>query len=262
MFRWASIPFDCVRRLEPAPLVHLLPHRVTSSSRSQRRVVGLLLSLAIPPSVRATGPDVADNSMRQFLAQDDDQHSYRATRRLEAENGGRKAWIEAVTEFSPRTGFRYEITAEGGSSYIRTKVLHAVLDGERDVIARGETPRSALACSNYVFQPNGVDADGLANVLLSPRREDRALVTGTMFLRPGDGELVRLQGRLVKNPSFWVKNVDIVRSYERIEGVVLPVALESNAQLRLLGPATLHMTYVYVAIDGHPIAPAQIARHR
>ena len=35
--------------------------------------------------------------------------------RLEAENGSRKGWIEAVTEYSPETGFRYEITAEGGS---------------------------------------------------------------------------------------------------------------------------------------------------
>ena len=225
-------------------------------------IVVLLLGMMIEPGVRAIAPDHAEHSIRQFLAQDDEPHSYRATRRLEAANGSRRGWIEASTEFSPRTGFHYEVTAEGGSSYIRTKVLRALLDGERDAIAHGETGRAALALSNYAFQANGMDAEGLANVLLSPRREDRLLVSGTMFLRPGDGELVRLQGRLAKSPSFWVKSVSLVRSYERIEGVVLPVGLESKAQLRMLGSATLHMAYEYSEIDGHPVAPPQLAHSR
>ena len=76
-----------------------------------------------------------------------------------------------------------------------------------------------------------------------------------MFLQP-DGGLVRLEGRLAKSPSFWVTHVDIVRSYERINGAIVPVALESNAQLRMLGAATLRMTYTYSEIDGHPIGPA------
>lgn len=211
--------------------------------------------MAIPPSVRATVPDVAETSIRQFLAQDAGQHPYRAARRLEAENGSRRGWIEAVTEYSKSTGFRYVITAEGGSSYIRSKVLRAVLDGERDVIAQGETARLALARSNYIFQPNGVDAEGLANILLSPRRQERVLVSGTMFLQPSDGDLVRVEGRLAKSPSFWVKNVDVIRSYERIAGAIVPVALESNAELRLLGAAKLRMTYVYSEIDGYPVAP-------
>jgi hypothetical protein len=105
-----------------------------------------------------------------------------------------------------------------------------------------------------IFQPNGVDDDGLANVLLSPRRKEPVLVDGTMFLKPGDGNLVRLEGRLAKSPSFWVKNVDIVRKYERIAGVVVPVALESKAQVRLLsGAATLRMTYIYAEIDGRSV---------
>jgi hypothetical protein len=213
---------------------------------------GVLL-LALAPVARATAPDEADYSIRQFLAQDDTQHPYRATRRLEAENGTRSGWLEAVTEYSPANGFSYEITAEGGSGYIRAKVLRAVLDGERDVIAKGETARSSLARSNYNFQGNGVDSDGLANVLLSPRRKERVLLSGTMFLRPLDGDLVRLQGRLAKSPSFWIKNVDIIRTYERIDGAVVPVALETKAQVRFLGAATLRMTYVYSAIDGQPI---------
>jgi len=191
------------------------------------------------------------------LAQDDTQKPYRAWRRLQAENGGRMGWMEVVTEYSPESGLRYSIAAEGGSSYIRSKVLKAVLEGEREVIANGETARSSLSPANYVFQPNGIDATGLANVMLSPRRKERVLVAGMMALNASDGGLVRLQGRLAKSPSFWVKNVDIVRTYERIDGNVVPVALESKAQVRLLGEATLRMTYSYSEIDGHPIVDSR-----
>jgi hypothetical protein len=218
-------------------------------------VVFLLVGMAvISDELWADAPDPADASIRQFLAQDDTQRPYRATRRLEARNGEREGWLEAITQYSPTTGFRYEVKAEGGSDYIRAKVLRKVLDGEQEAIARGEARRSSLDRSNYTFQPNGLDDSGLANVLLSPRRKERILLSGKMFLRPDDGGLVRLEGRPAKSPSFWVKNVEVVRSYERILGTVVPVSLESTAQVRLLGPATFRMTYSYTEIDGKPVA--------
>jgi hypothetical protein len=219
----------------------------------QRHVVILLLAIVFASSARATVPDAADQPIRQFLAQEDAQPAYRAIRRLEAENGSRKGWIEALTEYSPVTGFHFQTTAEGGSGYIRSKILTAVLEGEREVIANGETARSSLALANYRFQGNGIDAEGFANVLLSPRRKERVLISGTMFLKPTDGDLVRLQGRLAKSPSFWIKDVDIVRTYQRIGGTVVPVALETKAQVRFLGEATLRMTYIYMDIDGRSV---------
>jgi hypothetical protein len=221
------------------------------------RVIFMLMAIVLASNARATVSDPADHSIRKFLAQDSSQRPYRAVRRLEAENGSRKGWIEAITEYSPEAGFRYEITAEGGSGYIRANVLKAVLDGEREVIAHGETSRSSLTPSNYTFQANGIDPDGLANVLLSPRRKERALVSGMMALNASDGALVRLQGRLAKSPSFWVKNVDIVRTYERLDGKVVPVAVAAKAQVRFLGDATLRMTYVYSEIDGRRLASAR-----
>jgi hypothetical protein len=219
----------------------------------RRRVVLVLLTLASAVSASATAPDAADQCIKQFLAQGDTLRPYKALRRLEARNGSRTGWLEALTEYSPDAGFRYQVSSEGGSAYIRAKVLKAVLDAERDVIARGEAARSALTRTNYEFQPNGIDGDGLANVLLSPRRKERVLVSGMMALNASDGALVRLQGRLAKTPSFWVKNVDIVRTYKRIEGIVMPVALDSTAQVRFAGDATLRMTYAYSEIDRRAI---------
>jgi hypothetical protein len=216
----------------------------------------LLLTMVLAPQLRATAPttaEAAEQSMKQFLAQGDAQRSYRATRRLEARHGGSIGWLEADTEYSPTSGFRYTITAEGGSGQLRDKALKPILAGERDAVARGEIARSALAPCNYEFQVHGVDENGLAKVLLAPKRKERVLVSGAMFLRPVDGELVRVQGRLAKSPSFWVKTVDIVRTYERIEGAVMPVALETTAQVRMFGTATLTMTYRYSEVDGRAV---------
>ena len=119
------------------------------------RLTVLLLLLGCASNARAIVPDAADRSIQRFLAQDDTQPQYRAVRRLEATNGSRTAWLDAVAEYAPATGFADHVTAEGGSDLIRNKVLKAVFDGERDVIARGDRARSSLAVANYRFQADG-----------------------------------------------------------------------------------------------------------
>lgn len=228
-----------------------------------RSLGAVLLMMAIGSQLRATVPattEAAEQSMKQFLQQGDGPRPYKATRRLEARHGGSIGWIEAATEYAPATGFRYTIVAEGGSGSLRDKALKPILEGEREAVAKGEISRSALAPCNYEFQVNGLDENGFAKVLLSPKRKERSLVAGAMFLRPVDGELVKVQGRLAKSPSFWIKTVDIVRSYERIDGTVMPVSLETTAQVRMFGTATLTMTYDYTEIDGHPVQSRTMAR--
>ena len=209
----------------------------------------LILATFAPTLLATTDEDPLD----RFLAHDARQPHYRGTRHLEAENGKRRGWLDVGTEYAPATGFRYQITAHGGSDYIRTKVLKAVLDGERGVVAAGEDTRSSIARTNYTFQTKGIDDDGFAHVLLVPRRKERTLVAGVMLLRPAQAELARVEGRLAKNPSFWVRNVDIVRTYERIGGVVVPVTMNSKAHIRFFGPATFRMTYSYSEINGQPV---------
>jgi hypothetical protein len=208
---------------------------------------------AAMPSGWTTPPVGNDHPIRQFLAQDDATPPYTAERWLEAETGSRTGWILAITTYSPQKGFTYDVTAEGGSGFIRSRVLRAVLDGERDVIAKGQSSRSSIALDNYQFKPGDINADGLATVELTPLRREHVLVAGTMTLRARDGDLVCLQGRLARSPSFWMKTVDIVRHYERIGGTIMPVSLESKAQLRPFGTAALRMTYRYLEVNGRAL---------
>ena len=209
-------------------------------------VCGVAMTVTLPAQHESV-------QLQKFLASPALSHSYSGTRRLEAAGSGQRGWLDARTEFTPDGGLNYEVTAEGGSDYIRRRVLRTLLEEERRLIARGDSSHVGISPANYTFTDEGMSETGLVRVGLQPRRSERALVIGRMFLNPRDGELVRVEGRLAKSPSFWVSRVSIVRLYERINGALMPVLLESTAQLRLLGRSTLRMTYSYSQIDRRKI---------
>ena len=173
------------------------------------------------------------------------------------EHFGQEAWLEAWTEFDDR-GFRYTIVSETGSDYIRNRVLKAVLKREQELVADGDCRRSELTPDNYEFQ-DVQQGDGERYVTLKPKRKDVLLVDGRMVLSQDGSELLRVEGRLAKNPSFWTSLVNIIRHYARLDGVRVPVATESIAKVKFAGIAYLDVHYEYETINGRPVSVA--ARH-
>jgi hypothetical protein len=198
--------------------------------------------------------------LQRFLARAEEPPvEYRALRRLEAQNPKFKqgAWMLAWTEYDHVNGFRYQIVDEGGSGYIRSKVLRAALDGERKIWADREPQKSSFNHDNYMFDDGEESADGLASVGVKPKRKDVLLVEGAIFVQPSDGELSRIEGKLSKTPSFWTRRVDVVRRYERMAGVRVPVEIESVAQVLIAGRSTFKMTYEYQTINGQHVGDPQ-----
>jgi hypothetical protein len=193
--------------------------------------------------------------LQRFLSLDDPSPAgYRALRRLDARNQNlnKAAWMDVWTESDNTGRFKYTVVAEGGSGYIRSKVFLASLETEKKFYESGGPSQAALTPENYLFA-EGTAADGLSGVVVTPRRKDILLVDGSIFLKPDDGDLVRIEGRLSKAPSFWIRQVDIVRSYRRIAGVRMPVAVEAVASIRLAGTATFRMTYEYETVNGRRV---------
>src|SRR5437867_3591887 len=103
----------------------------------QRRLPRILPALAIFVACfslsGAAGPTESSDDgsiLQRFLALDAQAPiSFRALRHLDAHNDqfDSSAWMDVWTEGDP-TGFRYEVVAEGGSDYIRSRVLLASLD--------------------------------------------------------------------------------------------------------------------------------------
>jgi hypothetical protein len=184
-----------------------------------------------------------------------EQCSYRAYRRLEAGTGDSKqGWIEAWTEVSPGRGLTYEIVGEGGHEYIRNKVLRDILNSEQKLVANGQPLRASLIAANYSFADGGITDTGLLRVQLTPLKKANGIVDGSIFIDPTDGRLARIEGRLVKNPSFWLRNVDVVWKYARLGGAVVPVEVTSTGKVRMFGASSFRMQYEYETIGGRAVA--------
>jgi hypothetical protein len=210
--------------------------------------------LTIAPSSMASRTESSTAS--RFLAQPEQQLThYTALRRMYArsEKFGQEAWLDARTELDAQ-GFRYEIVSERGSDYARNKVLKAVLKREQELIAQGHAERSILSRANYEFTDQKAPDDGLLYVLMKPKRKDVFLVDGRMVLTPDAMELLRVEGRLSKNPSFWTSSVNIIRHYGRVDGVRVPIATESIAKIKFAGLSRLEVHYDYESINGRPVS--------
>jgi hypothetical protein len=219
--------------------------------------VAAALTLARPfELLAAPEPDQrVVRALQRFLARPQVAHAYSASRSLEASGLGHRGWMSVQTEFTPAAGLVYEVIDEGGSGYIRSHVLRSLLDEEQRLIARAATASVAITTANYQLTPEGIDEDRLAVVRMEPLRKERSLIDGRMLLTL-DGDLVRLEGRLARSPSFWISRVTVVRSYERIDGVLMPVALDTTARLRFFGSSALRMTYCYSHIDDRAVQDA------
>ena len=167
---------------------------------------------------------------------------------------GQEGWLEAWTEFDQR-GFRYTIVSERGSDYIRSKVLKAVLKREQELVADGDCGRSELTPDNYDFEEMQ-QGDGEQYVTLKPKRKDVLLVDGRMVLSGDGSELLRVEGRLSKNPSFWTSLVNVIRHYARLDGVRVPIATESTAKVKFAGLSHLDVHYEYETINNRPVSLA------
>ncbi len=211
----------------------------------------LLAAVAAPAADNA--PAAADHSP---VVRDEPLRHYRAFRRLHArsERFDQEGWLEAWTELDER-GFRFEIVSERGSERVRDRVLKTVLERERELIAAGDTARAALTTANYDFG-EAVEEDGLRYVSLKPKRKDTLLVDGRMVMSTDGEELLRVEGRLAKNPSFWTSLVNIIRHYARLDGVRVPIATESVAKMKLVGLSRLDVQYEYASINGRPVSRA------
>jgi hypothetical protein len=194
--------------------------------------------------------------LERFLATDDSSPTeFRARRHLEARTAhfDAAAWMDVNTEGTP-SDFRYTILAESGSDYIRSHVFKSALETERKMWLSDAADRGAITPKNYTFDDRGAEPAGLAQVGVKPKRKDLLLLDGSIFLRPDDGDLVTVKGTLSKNPSLWVRHIEVVGHYERIAGVRLPVAFESVANVVIAGESRFTMTYDYQMVNGQQIS--------
>jgi hypothetical protein len=215
--------------------------------------------LAAGAAVTASTQMLPETSQLPAL-QDPPLTQYRALRRMHARNEkfNQEAWVDAWTELNGQT-FRYEITSERGSEYIRTKILKALLTHEQDLVEKGEAARADISADNYQFEESDASSGDVRYVLLKPKRKDMLLLNGRLVMNTQGTELLRVEGTMSKNPSFWTSLVSVVREFARLDGVRVPVSTATVAKLKFAGQAQLDVRYEYETVNGRPVGMASAA---
>ena len=179
-------------------------------------VIGLVMSeraLSSSPQTVAVEPTVAlgesSRLVARFLASGTPAlASYRARRRLSASTRGGSITgsIDVWTSLGSDERFRSEVTSEQGSGLIRRHVLLAALEEERRTREEKDT-QADLVPANYEFRVDDGGGDFL-KIHLQPRRRSPRLIDGAVFATRDGLDIVRVEGRVSKPPSYWTRRVE------------------------------------------------------
>lgn len=137
----------------------------------------------------------------------------------------------------------YEALRFEGDNTVKSNVIARYLSAE---VQNTRGPALSVTPKNYKFKYRRTDElNGRQAYVfeVTPRRKEVGLYKGEIWI---DAELyvcVRESGRLVKNPSIFLKKVEFVRDYGIRDGISVPVRVQSVAQTRLVGPAELSIDY-------------------
>jgi hypothetical protein len=169
-------------------------------------------------------------------------------RTYKVENNKNKLVAEEVVamEYKAPAAETFTSTSGRGSEFVRLHVFQRLMKGEETRIRFNKDPDSLITPENYTFEINGVDKIGGSEcsvVRAIPKRKETDLFEGKIWIDKQDFAIVKITGRLAKNPSVWIKRVDFVRDYKKIDGFWLLSREEAVSTVRVFGKETLTIDY-------------------
>jgi hypothetical protein len=70
---------------------------------------------------------------------------------------------------------------------------------------------------------------------VKPHKKRPGLFKGRVYLDAHNGSLVRVEGSVVKSPSFFVKHIDFWQDYTDVQSFTLPAHIHTVAKARIVG---------------------------
>jgi len=149
-----------------------------------------------------------------------------------------KAQVVANITVLPPDSKYYNIESSSGG--MGEKILRDVLSKETE--PPRDTQRKALSLENYDFQLLGAEMlDGRRCFLLgmSPKREEKDLLRGKIWVDAENYNIRRVEGSPAKNPSWWIHDLHILMSFAEVDGMWLRTFTHAVANVRFKGKYTM-----------------------
>lgn len=152
-----------------------------------------------------------------------------------------------------------------GDDTVKKEVMARYMQAEQDASNPSTEKKHDIGITpdNYNFKYKGLNnrADRVVHIFeLKPKHKRLGLFKGELWIDPDTSLPVRETGRLVKNPSVFIKKMEFTRDYEIREGVAYLKRMESTTETRIVGKAQLNIEYAKVQKDEAPAEALSEAR--
>lgn len=217
----------------------------------------LLLSGAL---LRALPPTAEDVVVENYIAASQEQERVLRGASMEVDIEAslpklkKHGRLHALRRISTLGRITYDHLRFEGDKTIKNDVIARYLSAESQAQS-GSATSMAVTPANYKFKYEGSFECGGRAVQafqVTPRHKQVGLFKGEIWIDAQTYLPVRETGRLVKNPSLFLKRVEFVREYDIRDGVSVPRQLHSLVYTRLVGPAEITVDYENVSLPEMP----------
>jgi negative regulator of sigma E activity len=196
---------------------------------------------------------VERDAQRQFSL-----HGYSGMRRYSLQNDHMHKQAEMVVRVTgDADGTKhFDIVSEDGWKAAHKHVLHKMLESEAETSRPEVRTKTLISPDNYDFQmlsSETIDGRLAYEISVTPKRHDKYLFQGRIWVDTEDFAVIRADGSPAKNPSFWTKHVQFVHIYQKDGPFWFPLSTESVTDARIFGTTDLTIQYFDYKPSASPV---------
>lgn len=253
----AAVAFSPIRTI--SVLAAIVAFALTGSAAADGSTASVPLSPLEATSRPMTGDDLFAKLLEHNRARDLRLQEYSAVRTYEVSNDKGKVYAAETVrvEYRAPDHKTFMMESEKGSKLVRDMVLKRLLESESETSSGTAHRDSSIKPANYEFHLVGEQDVGPYHCLVAeaiPKRRDKYLFEGRVWIDAQDYAIVRIAGQPAKSLSFWITYAAFVRQYQKIGEFWLPAEDNTTVHVRLYGKKILtidHRDYVVnPALDG------------
>jgi hypothetical protein len=140
----------------------------------------------------------------------------------------------------------FEVVSEEGWKAAHKHVLRKMLQSESETSHPEARVKTRINPENYDFKFAGTEVlDGRTAYVLevSPKRKEKYLFRGRIWVDAEDYALARAEGQPAKNPSFWTKSTHFVQIYQKSGLFWFPRSTQSVTEAHIFGTTDVNIEY-------------------
>ncbi|MGH9661004.1 MAG: hypothetical protein ACRD96_20825 [Bryobacteraceae bacterium] len=150
-----------------------------------------------------------------------------------------KSHVIADVSFVPPNSKKFAIQQNHGSG-LGERIVRQMLEGEAEAVKQYSA--TDISPANYEIQflrEEEVNGQFCYVLALVPKRKDRNLLRGNIWVDARTYMPHRFIGEPAKAPSWWLRDSRIAFVYGDVSGMWLHTSSESSANVRIFGPYTM-----------------------